>query len=399
MPNVLGINLSSFSAAEIRRLLPSWLSEQKQRYIVTPNPEIILAAHGDEELFYILNQADLAPADGFGLRLAGWIYGEDIPRTTGADMVVWLLEDAALAGKKVAVLNWSDGLSKAADIETALLKRFPSLPSLVVDASRGGYIQGLISQDLERLHDFSPDILFCTFGSPYQEKAIYHSLKSLPTVKIAIGCGGAFDFLTGRAIRAPRFFRSMGLEWFWRLIKQPRRWRRIYNAVFVFTVKVLKAKFITRYLYRPNVACLLYKSGTPKQVLIVERSDDPGHWQLPQGGTDGEDIETAGRRELQEESGAVSLVTKGKYKNLHRYDFLWGARNGKLGARDHKYDYRGQKQSLYIAEFLGPDSEIKINFWDHRAWKWVSADQLVETVHPIRRPAASVYVKKLNDIK
>lgn len=101
-----------------------------------------------------------------------------------------------------------------------------------------------VGQDLSDLAKFKPDILFCTLGAPYQEKFIYHNLKNLPSVKVVIGVGGAFDFLTGKIKRAPKIMRWMCLEWLWRLKKQPRRARRIYQAVIVFPWEFIKWRFI-----------------------------------------------------------------------------------------------------------------------------------------------------------
>lgn len=394
MPNILGINISPLSRTETLSQLERWLEQDRPRLLVTPNPEIILAAHHDEELFFILNKADLAPADGFGLKLAGWLYGENIPRLTGADLVGEMLKMAQLKKLKVVILNWCLGLSKKEDIKSALNKIYPNLDYLIIDSERFE----IKPTDLLEINNFSPAIIFCNFGAPYQEKVLYHNIEKFSALRLAIGCGGAFDFLTGQITRAPKWLRQLGLEWLWRLIKQPQRWRRIVNAVFIFTAKVLEAKLISRFLYRPNVACLMYKQTEQgRDILIVERTDEPGHWQLPQGGTDGEDVTTAGSRELREETGTSNFMVKATYKNLHRYKFS----NSHPIANDtkrHKYDYRGQKQSLLIAEFTGRDEEIKINFWDHRDWKWIPAQKLVETVHPARRQSVIIYLAKLESL-
>ncbi|MFA5184660.1 MAG: WecB/TagA/CpsF family glycosyltransferase [Patescibacteria group bacterium] len=396
MANVLGINLSETDAGEALKKALGFLSEGGQHYIVTPNPEIILRSHQDEELFYILNKADLSIADGSGLKLAGLLAGIKVPRVTGADLTFQLLSAAAEQGIKIAVLNWRGGLSRHSEIEQALRRKYPRLSFLVLDASRS---QPLAPKIIDRINDFSPAILFNTFGSPYQEKAIYHNLKKVPSVRLALGIGGSFDYLTGRALRAPRFLRAAGLEWFWRLLQQPKRWKRIYNATVVFTEKLLKTR-LNHFLYRPNVACLLYKKGKQGiKILIVEREDQAGHWQLPQGGTDGESLKKAGARELREELNTDKFITKGVFRDTYSYLFPpISEQASSTSAKRFRYDYKGQRQGLYVAEFTGNDEEIKVNFWDHRAWKWVDDDKLIETLHPVRQAGAKIFLEKLKSI-
>jgi len=406
MVNILGINLSKINATTAREKIKKFLNEPGQHYVVTPNPEIILASHQDEEFFYILNKADLSLADGFGLKIAGLLTGDYVSRVTGSDLTIELLKLAAQEGIKTLILNWREGLSTAQEISTALITKFSGLNLLVLDISRETILN---PETVQKINDFSPILMFSALGFPAQEKVIYHNLKKLPSVRVALGVGGSFDFLTGKAKRAPRVFRQLGLEWLWRLIKQPNRHQRIFKATFVFLIKLIYAKTIGRFCYRANVVGLLYKN-TPsgKQILIVEREDTKDHWQLPQGGTDGEDVETAGRRELREEIGTDKIKTKAVLKNIHRYTFasLTGKKshqpNNELKPirtnSVHKTNYKGQKQSLYIAEFLGQDSDIKINFWDHRAWKWVPTEKLVESVHPARQKGAKIFLEKLQSL-
>src|SRR3989339_68834 len=112
MVNILGINLSALNSGEVSLKIKEFLNDGRQHYIVTPNPEIILASHKDEELFYILNHASLSLADGFGIKLAGLIAKRNIPRQTGADFTLKLLELAADKNLKVAVINREGGLSQ-----------------------------------------------------------------------------------------------------------------------------------------------------------------------------------------------------------------------------------------------------------------------------------------------
>jgi N-acetylglucosaminyldiphosphoundecaprenol N-acetyl-beta-D-mannosaminyltransferase len=400
MVNILGINISNYSKKEILAKIEDFLSSKDQHYIVTPNPEIILAATkkpSDEELFHILNQADLAIADGVGLKFAGWLRGQNLHRLTGADLVLDIFHLAEKSNWKVLIVNWKNGLSKRGDIEKALHAKYPRLDFLVVDAPR----DYLITDDNTEVKEYFPQIMLATLGAPYQEKFIFHNLKALPSVKLGIGIGGALDFLTGKIKRAPQIVRTVGFEWLWRLLKQPRkRLGRIYNATWVFATKTFKWRFLEPLMYRPNVACFLYRRlGNENQVLIVERTDEPGHFQLPQGGTDHLDLKVAALKELEEELNAPADVfkVKGVYKNLHKYHF--NKELGKYKNEEQRHlGYKGQKQSLVIVEFLGDDSDLQTNFWDHSGHKWVAIDNLINEVHKLRGEATKIYVEKFKEL-
>jgi N-acetylglucosaminyldiphosphoundecaprenol N-acetyl-beta-D-mannosaminyltransferase len=362
---------------------------------VTPNPEIILDAQKDEELFYIINSADLALPDGFGLKLASWLEGKNLQRVTGADLSFELLSWCEKERLPVAFVIWKKGLSSKEDLERALRNRYPALKFSIESADRDASFRpgpDLLSID--------PKIVFFALGCPWQEKAAYHSLPAMPSVKLALGVGGTVDYLTGRLKRAPKVFRLLGFEWMWRLLKQPKRVGRIFRAVGVFPYRFLKHKLLHPFFFRPNVSCLLYKKdGGKYKILVVERQGEPGHWQLPQGGTDGEPLLKAGERELREEINTDRFISKRVFKHLYRYKF--GNRPGETESqaenRRRHTGYKGQVQGLFVAEFVGQDSDIKVNFWDHSSWKWVDSDKLVDEVHLLRRRAAGIFLKKFKE--
>lgn len=400
MANILGINLSELNRDAALKKADEFLNGETAHYIVTPNPEIILAAHKDEEFFHVLNQADLSLADGMGLKIAGWLTQEKIYRITGADFTLDLLNLAAQQGIKTLVLNWSEGLSSAEEISSALKNKYPSLDFLVLDIEKEILLN---DETIRKINEYAPKLVFNTLGFPIQEKLMHHNIKRLPSVRLMLGVGGSFDFISGRIKRAPQFMRYLGLEWFWRLINaghykdSAKRIKRIYNATFVFMFKVLKSRFINPYFYRPNVACFLYKKENGKiKVLLVERADEKGHWQLPQGGTDGEDLATAGARELAEETGAKNLITRAVFPNVDSY--LFSKIQTIPGSKFYKHDYKGQKQGLYIAEFQGPDDEIKINFWDHQAWQWVDLENTIQVIHQRRLKSFRIFLEKFRSL-
>ncbi len=395
--SILGVNISVIDRAAALKRIGEYLRGSGQHFLVTPNPEIVLAANQDEELHHILNKADLSLMDGMGLKLAARLKGVSAPRVTGADLVPELLTLAEEKGLRVLVVNWRDGLSSAADIESSLKGRYPRLDLAVQSVDRFG-------RDFDPAAAGQAAVMLVTLGAPYQEKFIYHNLKKVPSLRLAAGIGGALDFLSGKVKRAPKFMRLLGLEWSWRLFQKPagsqgqavyRRYRRIWRAVFVFMWRFLVWQYVRPRMYRPNVACLIYRrNGERYQALVVRRaySAEP-HWQLPQGGTDGEDPKDAGLREATEELGTDKFAVRAVYKDVWRYEF-----NGALGKHPVTRDsgYKGQKQSLAILEFLGDDAEIKLNYWDHDFWQWVDTDQLVATVHPVRQKSTQVFLDKFN---
>jgi len=385
--NIFGIEIDTLSRDQALVRASGFFSDGHQHFIVTPNPEILLGAGKDEELWYILNQADLAIPDGIGLKFAAILSGVKLERIAGADLMLDLLGLAVEKKLKVAVLNWRAGLSNGDEIKSAIQKKYPELKFEVFDINQDG--EGL---NHAAIISFAPDLLFVTLGSPYQERVMYHQLPKLPSVHLAMAVGGAFDFLTGKRRRAPRWLRTIGLEWFWRLALQPSRWRRIYRAVLVFPYKFLRWKFFLPHFYRPNVVCLLYKKeASGYKIFIVERTDKKDHWQLPQGGTRNETLIEAGARELREEISNDKFRPISAFPNLNKYDF--GAGTVKYKVQKHA-GYRGQRQGLFIAQFTGEDADIKINYYDHSAWRWVEAEKLVESVFSARQESTKLFLEK-----
>lgn len=386
--NILGVKVNSVNDSELNEKLNEFLESEEANHIVTVNPEIVLHAQKDEEYFYIINHSALNVPDGIGLKMAGWILGANIKRIIGVDLAVKILKLCEIKKVKVAIVNWREGLSSASAIRAVVEKKYPTLDVRVIDIEREWN-----EPVYKELQTFQPQVILSTLGAPYQEKWIFHFLKNAPYVRIAVGVGGTFDFFTGTLNRAPQFFITLGLEWLWRLKEQPHRWRRIFNATFVFACKFIIWRFILPHIYRPNVACLLYKKDNEGyKILLVEREDWPGHWQLPQGGTEGMSVQEAGIKELIEEINNHDFRPVRAFPYLWKYDF----RIRKYYENKRHNGYRGQKQALLIAEFFGKEDEIKVNYWDHRAWKWVRSEDLTKEIHERRQESAQIYLKNFN---
>ncbi len=396
MANILGINTGDKNLTEILAAISAFYNDKQPHLLVTPNPEIILSAQTDEELFFILNQADLSLADGFGLKIGAAISGQTLNRITGADITPLLLKEADSNKRRLLIINRFDGLSSQADIENYIIKNYPNIELLVKESAQQASPD---QNDIAQISDFNPDLTLCLLGSPFQEKYLFHLQEKIPTISLGAGIGGTFDFLVGKVKRAPAWWRKAGFEWLWRLIQQPSRYRRIWRATVVFSIKLLNWRFIMSRRYRPNVAVLMYKTSSKgSEFFIVERRGQEGHWQIPQGGLDGLDLVSAGTKEIQEEAGIINYKIVASYKNLFRYDF--NKENGKYSnsEKQRHFGFKGQRQSLLIIKFTGSDTEIKINYWDHSAWRWELESNFLSALHPCRQEAGKIYLNKFKSL-
>lgn len=242
---VLGVGINDVNLDTAVEIVGEWLNGKGKHYIVTPNPEFIMAAQQDVEFRQVLNEADLAIPDGKGLQLSGKIKYT----TTGIDLMERLCQISADQGFRIGFVGGKKGVALIA--AERLRIRFPKLK--IVFAEDGPEVDqaGRVINDLRlKNNDFEGgyssiinhhssikiDILFVGFGHIKQEKWIAHNLDKLP-VKVAIGVGGAFDYLSGKVMRAPGWIRKIGLEWLFRLILQPWRIKRqLVLAKFIWLV-------------------------------------------------------------------------------------------------------------------------------------------------------------------
>lgn len=257
---ILGVSISRIDKRQVLEEVKKWLVEKgSKHYVVTPNPEILVAAQKDGELKKILNQADLALPDGIGLLWASRILGRPLrERVAGADFMEKLCELSAKKGFKIGLIGGKLGVAiKASE---CLRKRYPGLKVILAESGNPDvstvsfvrekilrYKQSLLlrNKDTEILsakNKNSPniDLLFVAFGVPKQEIWISRNLDKLP-VRIAMGVGGAFDFLAGAVPRAPKWVQNSGFEWLYRLLRQPWRIGR-QMALIKFALLVFKER-------------------------------------------------------------------------------------------------------------------------------------------------------------
>ena len=230
---LLGVGFSNASEQEVLEFIYTGLqNSSKKYYIVTPNPELLVIAQKDSNYKTTLNNAKLALADGIGILWAARLMGKPLKqRITGADLTESLCNHVSKQPITVSFLGGGPNIAEFT--AECLQKKYPGLKV------------SWFSQEYDKsLKDKETDILFVAFGSPKQEIWIADNLNDL-NAKVVMGVGGAFDFITGKVPRAPKFLRNLGLEWLFRLIMQPWRIKRQVSLIrFVFLV--IKEKFEIR---------------------------------------------------------------------------------------------------------------------------------------------------------
>ncbi len=266
--DILGVEIDQLTITEANNSIAELVNnppKNRSAVIVKPYVEFIIAAQKDKTIENILNSADLCIADGVSLQwAASFIYGEPsrkvlkVPRSglrwlqrsewrnqilpekmAGATQTKKLLETAEQKGWRIGIIG---GLNPPEDIRTAVLERFPKLQ--YVKTWKGFFEAEEIAQKseesvVEEITNAKLDVLFVAMGFPRQEKFMERN-KEKKLAKVLIGEGGTFDYteMGGPIKRAPVWMQKSGVEWFWRLMRQPKRLRRqMAIPKFVWLVK------------------------------------------------------------------------------------------------------------------------------------------------------------------
>ncbi|MCK5413249.1 MAG: WecB/TagA/CpsF family glycosyltransferase [Candidatus Pacebacteria bacterium] len=286
---IIDIKINRITTKEVLEEIKSFLLSENQHYIVTLNPEMVIEAQNNTKFKEVINKTDLIIPDGIGILWAleflkekrllfskskniiinnilikslslisilfNFIYTflkllfsskhrKNIlrHRTHGIDLIYKICESNSIKNKKIFLLGAGEGVAKKVAVN--LKKKYPDVD--IVGAEEGmkeNQESGIRNQDLiQRINEANPNILLVAFGAPKQEVWIHDNLENIPSVKLAIGIGGSFDFISGKIKRAPIVFQKTGLEWLWRLTLEPKRIKRIYNAIIKFPFFILNYK-------------------------------------------------------------------------------------------------------------------------------------------------------------
>lgn len=208
----------------------------KHGQIVTINPEMISAAQLNPEFADIIKKAELVVADGIGVEIGLKILGYSVKRIAGIDLGKALIEKFTASGKSVAMIGAKPGV-----VDSAVVNLSKEYQNLNVVYSHDGYFDN--DEDIiESVISANPDLILVALGSPKQEFFIHNIKEKLPNSTL-IGLGGSFDVWAGVVERAPKIYQKLGLEWLYRTLKEPKRFKRIFPTLPLFVLKVLKERF------------------------------------------------------------------------------------------------------------------------------------------------------------
>ena len=240
---IFGVNVYNTTIVEVTKLLEEYLSGNSLKTIYTPNTEIVMAAKDDETLRNLINEGDLVIPDGIGL-----VYGSRLKkkplkeRVTGFDTSIKLLEIANANNYSLYLLGGKDGVA-----EVAAKNINKNYPNINITGYHHGFfkgshlgLKGEVEEEaiISEINHQKPDVIFVGFGFPKQELWI-DANKSRLDAKVIIGNGGVIDILAGNAKRAPEIYIKLGLEWLYRLMKNPSRIKR----------QIVLPKFILQVLF------------------------------------------------------------------------------------------------------------------------------------------------------
>lgn len=238
---IMGIRVENVTTDETLQIMARYVAERRFHQVVTLNPEFVMLAQKDPDFRAALDDADLALPDGAGLLWASRILGQPLrERVTGSDTTPLIAQMSAEKGYRLFFLGAAPGVAERA--AAVLRARYPGVQ--IVGVYPGSPDPAEADEIIARITAASPDFLLVAFGAPKQDVWIHRHRNQL-AVPVCMGIGGTFDFIAGVTPRAPRWMCDHGLEWLYRLWRQPWRWRRML-ALPRFAWRVIRQKLAQR---------------------------------------------------------------------------------------------------------------------------------------------------------
>jgi N-acetylglucosaminyldiphosphoundecaprenol N-acetyl-beta-D-mannosaminyltransferase len=232
---ILGIPIDDLDMEEVLERIDAFVRSGRFHQVATANTDFLINALTDHELRTILREADLVVPDGMPLVIASrWLHAGLRERVTGADLVPRLAAQAAQRGYRLFMLGGMPEVATKA--KERLETENPGLQIVGCVSPPFAPIEEMDNEALlAQIEEAHPHVLLVAFGNPKQEKWIYRHRHRL-RVPVCMGVGGTFDFIAGATVRAPVWMQRAGLEWFHRLVHNPRRlWKRYLTDILQFS--------------------------------------------------------------------------------------------------------------------------------------------------------------------
>lgn len=229
---LLGFNIDTYNFDEAVDYAKKLINSDRVSQVITINPEMFECAEHDLEFASILHSAELVIPDGVGVKIGLRLKGYKVQRIPGIDFAHKLLEE--LGDLPVAIVG-----AKEEIVTQAIQNLKQELPSLNIVYYHNGYFDN-DEAILNEIKEKSPRLILVAMGSPRQEKFIYRAKKVLNPA-LMVGIGGSLDVWSGNIKRAPKIYQELGLEWLYRTVSQPERFKRIFPALPLFILKVIRS--------------------------------------------------------------------------------------------------------------------------------------------------------------
>ncbi len=244
--SILGVQIDAVTREEAGKITENLIKQSNKscKMIFAPNVEFIMYAQKDKEFFDILKQSSLSTPDSIGVIIGAKLQGKTFPeRIPGQSYFRKVIELSNEKGYSIYLLGGEPGIAEKT--KENLEKIFPNVN--IIGYHHGYFDENEEKEVISEINELKPNVLFVALGAPKQEKWIYKHRNELK-VDVATGQGGTYDYEAGKIKRAPVWIQKMGMEWFWRLCREPKRIKRqlvlpIYLIKVFFKKDKTKGKF------------------------------------------------------------------------------------------------------------------------------------------------------------